>query len=66
MIDNWETSRRAPRFEFEFDEVLFALKYNSPAFEPLFQLPPTYRTCQPEEFELTSTHTTSVRRADSP
>ena len=38
-------SRRAEMFEFEFDEVLFALKYNRPAFEPLFQLPPTYNTC---------------------
>ena len=36
-------------FEFEFDEALFALKYKRPAFEPLFQLPPTYRTCQPED-----------------
>lgn len=36
-------------FEFEFEEVLFALKYKRPAFEPLFQLPPTYRTCQPED-----------------
>lgn len=37
-------SRRAKMFEFEFDEVLFALKYNRPAFVPLFQLPPTYNT----------------------
>lgn len=37
-------SRRAEMFEFEFDEVLFALKYNRPAFVPLFQLPPTYNT----------------------
>lgn len=37
-------SRRAEMFEFEFDEVLFALKYNRPAFAPLFQLPPTYNT----------------------
>ena len=37
-------SRRAEMFEFEFEEVLFALKYNRPAFEPLFQLPPTYNT----------------------
>lgn len=36
-------------FEFEFDEALFALKYKRPAFEPSFQLPPTYRTCQPED-----------------
>lgn len=28
-------------FEFESDDVLFALKYSKPAFEPLFQLPPT-------------------------
>ena len=34
-------SRRAEMFEFEFDDELFALKYNKPAFEPLFQLPPT-------------------------
>lgn len=46
-------SRRAEMFEFEFDEVLFALKYNRPAFVPLFQLPPTYKTCQPDE-EYTS------------
>ena len=38
-------SRRAEMFEFEFDEALFALKYKRPAFEPLFQLPPTYKTC---------------------
>ena len=31
-------------FEFEFEEVLFALKYNRPAFVPLLQLPPTYNT----------------------
>lgn len=37
-------SRRAEMFEFEFDEVLFALKYKRPAFVPLFQLPPTYNT----------------------
>ena len=37
-------SRRAEMFEFEFDEVLFALKHNRPAFVPLFQLPPTYNT----------------------
>lgn len=37
-------SRRAEMFEFEFDEVLFALKYNRPAFAPLLQLPPTYNT----------------------
>lgn len=34
---------------FESDEALFALKYNRPALVPLFQLPPTYRTCQPED-----------------
>ena len=42
-------SRRAEMLEFEFDEVLFALKYNRPALVPLFQLPPTYSTCQPDE-----------------
>lgn len=42
-------SRRAEMFEFEFDDVLFALKYNKPAFEPLFQLPPTLSTCHPED-----------------
>ena len=46
-------SRRAEMFEFEFDDVLFALKYNKPAFEPLFQLPPTSSTCHPED-ELAS------------
>ncbi len=35
-------------FEFEFDESLFALKYHQPQFEPLFQLPPTWSTRQPE------------------
>ena len=39
--------------EFEFDDVLFALKYSKPAFEPLFQLPPTLSTCHPED-ELAS------------
>lgn len=34
-------SRRAEMFEFEFDDELLALKYSKPAFEPLFQLPPT-------------------------
>lgn len=42
-------SRRAEMFEFEFDDVLFALKYSKPAFEPLFQLPPTWSTCHPED-----------------
>lgn len=28
-------------FEFEFDDVLSAEKHSKPAFEPLFQLPPT-------------------------
>lgn len=28
-------------FEYEFDDVLSALKYSKPAYEPLFQLPPT-------------------------
>lgn len=42
-------SRRAEMFEFEFDDVLFALKYSKPAFEPLFQLPPTLSTCHPED-----------------
>lgn len=46
-------SRRAEMFEFEFDDVLFALKYSKPAFEPLFQLPPTLSTCHPED-ELAS------------
>lgn len=34
-------SRRAEMFEFEFDDVLFALKYSKPASEPLPQSPPT-------------------------
>lgn len=34
-------SRRAEMFEPEFDDESPALKYNRPAFEPLFQLPPT-------------------------
>lgn len=42
-------SRRAEMFEFEFDDVLFALKYSKPAFEPLFQLPLTLSTCHPED-----------------
>lgn len=40
-------------FEFEFDDELLALKYSKPAFEPLFQLPPTLSTCHPED-ELAS------------
>ena len=35
----------------EFDESLFALKCHKPQFEPLFQLPPTSRTCQPELYQ---------------
>lgn len=55
-------SRRAEMFEFEFDEALFALKYKRPAFEPLFQLPPTYRTCQPEdEFALEAKRTATAQ-----
>ena len=46
-------SRRAEMLEFEYDDVLFALKYSKPAFEPLFQLPPTLSTCHPED-ELAS------------
>ena len=46
-------SRRAEMFEFEFDDVLFALKYSKPAFEPLFQSPPTLSTRHPED-ELAS------------
>ena len=34
-------SRRAEMLVFEFDDELLALKYSKPAFEPLFQLPPT-------------------------
>ena len=40
-------------FEFEFDEALFALNWKRPAFEALFQLPPTMRIRQPV-FELTA------------
>ena len=32
---------------YELDDPLFAMKHKSPAFEPSFQLPPTYRTHQP-------------------
>ena len=47
---------------FEFDDLLFALKYKSPAFEPLFQFPPTLSTRQPV-FELT--FTTHNHRCDA-
>jgi hypothetical protein len=30
-----------PMFTFAFDEVLFRFQYERPAFEPLFQFPPT-------------------------
>ena len=31
-------------FAFAFDAELFPFKYQKPAFEPLFQFPPTYKT----------------------
>lgn len=46
-------SRRAEMYEYEPDDVPFALKYSKPAFEPLFQLPPTLSTSHPED-ELAS------------
>ena len=56
-------SRRAEMLVFEFDEVLFALKYNRPALVPLFQLPPTYRTRQPdEEFTPNAQRRSATRR----
>ena len=56
-------SRRAEMFEFEFDEALFALKYNRPALVPLFQLPPTHRTRQPdEEFTPNAQRRSATRR----
>lgn len=48
---------------FEFDEALFALKYNRPALVPLFQLPPTHKTCQPdEEFTPNAQRRSATRR----
>lgn len=44
-------------FEFEFDAPLFPFRYQSPAFEPLFQLPPTFRT---------QTANTAHAQADTP
>lgn len=44
---------REPMFAFEFDQALFEFRYERPAFDPLFALPPhrhssslsaTYRT----------------------
>ena len=56
-------SRRAEMLVFEFDEVLFALKYNRPALVPLDQLPPTYKTCQPdEEFTSNAQRRSATRR----
>ena len=56
-------SRRAEMFEFEFEEALFALKYNRPALVPLFQLPPTHKTCQPdEEFTPNAQRRSTTRR----
>ena len=39
--------------ELELDDALPAPKHSKPAFEPLFQLPPTLSTCHPED-ELAS------------
>ena len=36
-------------FEFEFDDALYASKYNKPAYEPLSQQPPTRSTRHPED-----------------
>lgn len=37
-------SKRDPAFEFELDEVLLQFKYQTPHFEPLFQLPDRFAT----------------------
>lgn len=46
----YNKSRRDPMFEFELDESLFKLAVKRPHFEPLFQLPPCWKTrfyCSP-------------------
>ena len=58
-------SRRAEMLVFEFDEALFALKYNRPALVPLFQLPPTYKTCQPDEEYTPNAQRRSATRRQS-
>lgn len=58
-------SRRAEMLVFEFDDVLFALKYSRPALEPLFQLPPTIKTCQPDEEYTPNAQRRSATRRQS-
>lgn len=41
-------ARRDPMFEFELDRLLLPFALATPALEPLFQLPPTFREHQPE------------------
>ena len=35
-------------FAFTFEEVLFRFQFDSPSFEPLFQLPPTIASTHPK------------------
>lgn len=36
-----------PMFTFAFPEELFKFQYDNPAFEPLFQFPPTWASVHP-------------------
>lgn len=36
-------------FEFEFEKSLFRFEYDTPQFDPLFELLPTFRAKGPEE-----------------
>lgn len=45
-------SRRPPMFAFTFEEVLFRFQFDSPSFEPLFQLPPTIASTHPKTLKI--------------
>lgn len=46
------SSWRDPIFVFAFEAELFTFKLNTPAFDPLFQLPPSFAMRDAYQFEL--------------
>lgn len=41
-----QIARRAPMFEFEFENPLFEFEHDTPQLDPLFELPPTTRSAR--------------------
>jgi hypothetical protein len=39
-------------FAFTFEEALFKFQFDSPSFEPLFQLPPTIASTHPKTLKI--------------